>query len=206
MTHKIALNISMYNYSMFVSRKSKPAFRKLAKHVFERDSYTCQYCGFQAREYQEVVNLDQNYKNNKIDNLVTACCFCTQCFFLESIGEGGYGGGTLIFVPEMTQNELNSLCHVLFCAMINETNYKESAQSIYRTLRMRSQIIEKELGEGTCNPGAFGQLFLDYQSSQSSEDKSIMGIMKNMRLLPSRSRFTRQILRWAQSALAEMEK
>ena len=64
MTHKIALNISMYNYSMFVSRKSKPAFRKLAKHVFERDSYTCQYCGFQAREYQEVVNLDQNYKNN----------------------------------------------------------------------------------------------------------------------------------------------
>jgi len=204
MQRKIELNISMYNYSMFITRKAKPAFRKLAKHVFERDHYTCQFCGFQAREYQEIVNADQNYNNNKLSNLLTACCFCTQCFFLESVGEAGYGGGTLIYLPEMLQNELNSMCHVLFCAMINETNYKDSAQSIYRTLRMRSQMIEKELGEGICNPGAFGQLFLDYQST--NQDKKTRVILKNMRLLPSRSRFTRQIQRWAQSALEEMEK
>lgn len=204
MQRPIHLNISMYNYSMLISRKSNPAFRKLAKQVFERDQYTCQYCGFQAREYQEVVNFDQDYHNNQFDNLLTACCFCTQCFFLESVGEGGYGGGTLIYAPEITQNELNSMCHVLFCAMINETHYKDSAQSIYRTFRMRSQIIEKILGEGACNPGVLGQLFLDYQSSH--QDARAINILKNIRLLPSRSRFTRQIQRWAQAALATMEK
>ena len=203
MQREIKLNVSLYNYSMFVSRKSDPAFRKLAKQVFERDHYSCQYCGFQAREYQEIVNFDQNYNNNKPVNLLTACCFCTQCFFLESVGEGGYGGGTLIHCPEMAQTELNSLCHVLFCAMINETTYKESAQSIYRTFRMRSQTIEKQLGDGTCNPAAFGQLYLDYESNNDSKDGRKM--LTHFRLLPSRSRFTKQIQRWAQSAVAEMD-
>ena len=202
MRHDITLNVSLYNYSMFASRKSDPAFRKLAKQVFERDQYTCQYCGFQAREYQEIVNFDQDYNNSKLSNLRTACCFCTQCFFLESVGEGGYGGGTLISLPEMTQTELNSLSHVLFCAMINETNYKESAQAIYRTLRMRSQVIENQLGDGTSNPAAFGQLYLDYQSSNAGDAAKIL---TNFRLLPSRSRFTRHIQRWAQSAVSEME-
>lgn len=204
MPQPITLNVSLYNYSQFAARKSKPAFRKLAKHVFERDKYCCQFCGFQAKEFQEVVNANQNYNDNRIDNLLTACCFCTQCFFLESIGEGGYGGGTLIYLPEMAQHELNSISHVLFCAMINETHYKDSAQSIYRTLRMRAQFIEKELGEGTSNPGAFGQLFLDYQSIK--QNKNASNILKNIRLLPSRTRFTRQIQRWAESALGQMEK
>jgi intracellular multiplication protein IcmJ len=204
MPKSITLNVSLYNYSQFSGRKSKPAFRKLAKQIFERDQYCCQFCGFQAKEFQEIVNADHNYENNQLENLVTACCFCTQCFFLESIGEGGYGGGTLIYLPEIEQHELNSIAHVLFCAIINETHYKDSAQSIYRTFRMRAQFIEKALGEGTSHPAAFGQLFLDYQSSQKNTDA--LAIFKNIRLLPSRSRFTRQIRRWAESALGNMEK
>lgn len=198
----IGLNASLENYSYFLGRRSQKTFRPFAMKIWTRDNYTCQYCGFQAKEYQELVNEDQNYRNNKMDNILTACCFCTQCFFLESVGEGRYGGGTLIYLPELTQNELNSLCHVLFCAMINDTSYKESAQAIYRTLRMRAVPIEEKLGEGTSDPAVFGQLLLDYRASQ--KDDNTGSLINNLRLLPARSRFKKQIQRWAATAIAEM--
>jgi intracellular multiplication protein IcmJ len=94
--YPIKLNANPGGWRIYTARKSDPAFANFSKKILRRDNYTCQYCGFQAREYQEIVNLDQNYHNNKISNLVTACCFCTQCFFLESVGVSGYGGGTLI--------------------------------------------------------------------------------------------------------------
>ncbi len=93
MLRPIVLNATMSNYSAFMSRKANKTFRDICKKVWTRDNYTCQFCGFQAQDYQEVVNVDQNYRNNKLDNLATSCCFCTQCSMLESLGEGGYGGG-----------------------------------------------------------------------------------------------------------------
>ncbi|HBY55258.1 MAG TPA: HNH endonuclease, partial [Coxiellaceae bacterium] len=80
-------------WRLFSVRKIDPAFKPFKQQVLERDSYTCKYCGFQAKKYQEVVNLDNNYRNNKLSNLITACCFCSQCLFLEAVGKDDYGGG-----------------------------------------------------------------------------------------------------------------
>ena len=139
-------------WRLYSGRKADPRFKAFEQKVFQRDRYTCQFCGFQARLYQDIVNLDGNYANNRLNNMATACCFCSQCFFLESVGVGGYGGGTLIYLPELTQSEVNSLCHVLFCAVTNDTGYKNSAQTIYRSFKFRSQIVEEKFGEGTSDP------------------------------------------------------
>jgi intracellular multiplication protein IcmJ len=72
-------------WRLYSARKSDARFRLYETKVLQRDAYTCQFCGFQAQIHQDVINLDGNYNNNKIDNLVTACCFCAQCFFLESV-------------------------------------------------------------------------------------------------------------------------
>ena len=127
----IRLTASAGAWRLYSARQSDPRFQTYAQRIFERDDYECQFCGFRAKKYQDVINLDQDYNNNAMENLVTACCFCSQCFFIESVGVGGYGGGTLIYIPEMTQEELNSMCHVLFCATNNDTGYKNSAQTIY---------------------------------------------------------------------------
>lgn len=188
-------------WRLYSARKADERFRTFEIKVFQRDSYTCQFCGFQAKLYQDVVNLDGNYSNNKLDNLVTACCFCAQCFFVESVGVGGYGGGTLIYLPELTQTELNSLCHVLFCAITNDTGYKNSAQSIYRNFKFRSQMVEEKFGEGTSDPAIFGQLIIDADvTSKETSNK----LFKNIRLLPSRAKFRIQIEQWAASALEEI--
>jgi intracellular multiplication protein IcmJ len=199
--HELQLAVNLAGWRVFVRRKEDKAFLPVAKRVFERDIFTCQYCGFQAREYQEVVNADGNYANNKLENLITACCFCSQCLFLQAVGVDEMGGGQLIYIPEMSQNDLNSFCHVLFCAMGNNTGYQESAQSIYRSLKFRSQIVENKFGAGTSNPAVMGQLIIEYQDR--FPDKKI-DILKQMRLLPLQAKFRLQLDTWSQAALREL--
>lgn len=199
--HELRLAVNLTGWRLFVRRREDKAFQPVAMRVLSRDNYTCQYCGFQAREYQEIVNLDGNYSNNKLSNLATACCFCSQCLFLETAGLDEMSGGQLIYAPEMSQADLNSFCHVLFCAMGNGTGYQDSAQAIYRGFKFRSQVIENKFGSGTSNPAVFGQLILEYQV-QHPEAK--LNLLKDLRLLPSYTKFRLQLEAWAKAALEEL--
>jgi intracellular multiplication protein IcmJ len=199
--YPLRLTITPGAWRLFVKRKADPAFLKFAEKIFQRDNYSCQFCGFQAQDYQEVINLDQNYGNNKMSNLVTSCCFCAQCFFLESVSVGRYGGGTLIHLPEIDQASLNSFCHVLFCAVANDTGYKNSAQSIYRSFKLRAQAVEEELGEGCSSPAIFGELYLDIVGQNPV---LLERMLNGVRLLPSRGGFKAQVDHWAATALKEL--
>lgn len=200
--YELQLAVNLAGWRIFARRKQDKAFLPVQKRVFERDAYTCQYCGFQAREYQEVINLDGNYMNNKLSNMTTACCFCSQCLFLQAVGLDEMGGGQLIYLPEMSQADLNSFSHVLFCAMENNTGYQDSAQSIYRSLKFRSQLIEKKFGSSTSSPNVMGQLIIEYQ--EQFPDRQI-DILKELRLLPAHTKFRIQLEAWAEAALQELE-
>lgn len=200
--HELKLAVNLSGWRIFVRRKQDKAFVPVQTKVLNRDVYTCQYCGFQAKEFQEVVNLDGNYANNKLSNLVTACCFCTQALFIQSIGIDESGGGQLIYMPEISQGDLNSFCHVLFCAMDNNTGYQDSAQSIYRSLKFRSQIIENKFGSGTSNPNVMGQIIIEYNEQNP---KKKIDILNDVRLLPSYAKFKVQLEAWAKAALEELK-
>jgi intracellular multiplication protein IcmJ len=200
--HELQLAVNLTGWRIFTRRKEDKAFLPVAKRVLQRDAYTCQYCAFQAQEYQEVVNLDGNYLNNKPSNLITACCFCAQCLFIQAVGVDEMSGGQLIYLPEVSQADLNSFCHVLFCALGNNTSYQDSAQSIYRSLKFRSQIIENKFGAGTSNPSVLGQMMIEYQVH---EPERKIDILEDMRLLPSYVKFSVQLDAWAAAALRELE-
>lgn len=199
--HELQLAVNLSGWRIFVRRREDKPFLPVAEQVYNRDNYTCQYCGFQARQYQEIVNLDGNYSNNKLNNMVTACCFCSQCFFIQSVGVDEMGGGQLVYLPEMSQADLNSFCHVLFCAMGNGTGYQDSAQAIYRSFKFRSQQVESKFGAGTSNPTIFGQLILEYQA-KNPESKA--NILQHICLLPSYTKFKIQLDAWAAAALEEL--
>lgn len=201
--YPLILSASAGAWRLYSARKADERFRAFEEKILRRDQYACRFCGFQAKVFQEVVNLDGDYTNNRPQNMLTACCFCAQCFFLESVGVGGYGGGTLIYLPEMPQAQLNSICHVLFCAITNDTGYKNTAQTIYRSFKFRSQMVEDKFGEGTSDPAIFGQLLID---TNPVSDEVKAKLFKNLRLLPSRAKFRMQIERWAASALDELDK
>lgn len=199
--HELHLAANLNGWRIFVRRKSDKAFLPVQQRIFERDSYTCQYCAFQAREYQEVVNIDGNYNNNKFSNMITACCFCTQCLFLQAVGIDELGGGQLIYLPEISQGDLNSFAHVLFCAMGNNTGYQDTSQSIYRSLKFRSQIVENKFGSGTSNPNVMGQMVIDYQAQHPDTP---ITMLRDLRLLPSNIKFKTQLDAWAEAALKEL--
>ncbi len=199
--HSLALSVNPNAWRMFSARRTAQAFKPVSEKIWQRDDYTCQFCGFQARQFQEVVNLDGNYRNNKANNLITACIFCTQCLFLESVGVEEFGGGTIIYLPEMQQPELNSFCHVIFCAMANDTNYQETSQALYRSFKFRSQIVEEQFGEGTSTPSVLGQLMIEAGMTRPKWQKKVL---QELRLLPSRVKFKKEIEAWAAAAMNEM--
>ncbi len=199
--YELELAVNLNGWRLFIRRREDKAFQPIANKVLQRDGYTCQFCGFQAREFQEIVNLDGNYSNNKINNMITACCFCSQCLFIESVSIDEMGGGQLIYLPEMSQPDLNSFCHVLFCAMGNGTGYQDTAQAIYRSFKFRSQPVESKFGSGTSNPAIFGQLILEYQQTHP---EAPVNILKDLRLLPAYTKFKVQLEAWAKAALEEL--
>lgn len=190
------------SWRLFSVRKTDEGFQNYRNHVLERDQFTCQFCGFQATQYQEIINLDNNYRNNKLTNMVTACCFCSQCFFLEAVGKDDYGGGILVYLPDISQNDLDGFCHVLFCAMYNATSYRNDAQNIYRSFKLRAQIVDKQLGEGMSDPVALGRMLIEATEEQRAEITK--KVLTPLRLLPSYTRFSKQIEDWAKAALNEL--
>jgi intracellular multiplication protein IcmJ len=201
--HDLQLAVNLLGWRSFIRRKTDNAFLSLANRIFERDGYACQYCGFQAKEFQEVVNLDGNYANNRPSNMVTACCFCSQCLFLQAVGLDEVSGGQLVYLPEISQGDLNSFCHVLFCALDNNTAYQDISQSMYRSFKFRSQVIENKFGVGSSNPAVMGQMIIEYQAR--SRKRISTDFLKDLRLLPSNVKFKNQLTAWTTSALQELE-
>ena len=189
--HRLQLTANPQGWRYFMSRKNDSAFVRFSRQVWERDQCTCQYCGFQAREGQEVVNLDHDYTHNRLSNLITACVFCAQCGFLESLGAGSYGGGTLLYLPELSQVHLNGFCYHIFSAIFAKTAGEDTAQQQYRSLKLRSQLIEEQLGSGMSDPSVFGQLLIE-----SGIKPAAKTLIAHLRLLPARAVFKTQFEHW----------
>src|SRR3990167_5241258 len=186
--HHLTLSATHSNWRLFMVRKSDQGFLSFQQKVFLRDDDTCQFCGFRAGHYMDVVNLDQNFHHNRINNLITACCFCSQCFFMESVGRDEYGGGVLVVLPEMTQNQVNAMCHVLFTAVVSGSAAATQARNIYRSLKLRSQQAEKLLGEGLSQPALLGRLLVDYGEKECEAIQQKLA--HSVRLLPDLQRFS----------------
>ena len=51
---ELQLAVNLNGWRIFIRRKEDKAFLPVANKIHDRDNYTCQYCGFQARRFQEI--------------------------------------------------------------------------------------------------------------------------------------------------------
>jgi intracellular multiplication protein IcmJ len=197
----LGLRAERGNWQRFMNRKANKAFAVVRDKVFARDNFTCRYCGFQIKEFQEVLNIDQNYDNNQLDNLVTACHFCAQCFFLDSVGLDGKSGGTIIYLPEISQADLNHFSRTLFCSMLRDSPYKGKLQAAYLSLMDRAKPVEEVFGPHTQNPIIFGQTIIDTGLTAAQLKHPIFSELK---LLPTRKYYKTETEYWKSTVFANI--
>lgn len=195
----ISLTARRNNGQRFLSRKANKAFQKIMLEVFKRDEYTCRYCGFQSQKYQEVVNIDQNYDNNSMNNLATACSFCSASFFLDTVGIDGRSGGTIIHLPEISQADLNHFCRALFCSLLRDAPYKGKLQAVYLSLQDRSKTVEEVFGPSSQEPNTFGQSLID---SNLTIEQLKHPILFELKFLPARKHYKAQAEYWKSTVFA----
>lgn len=197
----ITLSAKRGNWQRFSGRKTNPAFLPLREKTLSRDEDTCRYCGYQDKQYQEIVNIDQNYDNNELDNLATACSLCTQCFFLDTLGLDNKSGGLIIYLPEISQADLNHFCRALFCSMLRDAPYKGKLQSAYLSLQDRAKFVEEVFGPHSQEPIQFGQAIID---SNLSETQVKYPIFTELKLLPLRKFFKAEAEHWKTTVFANI--
>ena len=206
MKHKVSKDVHLEakegNWRLYMTRKADKAFLSFAEKVLARDNNSCQFCGVKSLSKMDVVNLDNNYLNNKISNLATACPFCTQCCFLDAIGKSDFGGGLLIYLPEITQAELNGFCHYMFLSVVTGSEFSKKAKDLYRSFKLRVQPVDETLGKGLSNPSNYGQMLID--SKADSLEGLHSEISSKVRLLPNLKLFSPTFLSWSQEAIQEL--
>lgn len=197
----IKLSAIKGNWRAYQMRKTNKRFLILKRNILKRDQYTCRYCGFFAKEYQEVINIDQNYKNNHPSNLATACCFCAQCFFIDSIGLSEGSGGKIVYMPEISQASLNNISRVLFCSSDKDSAYRGRLKSVILSLSDRSKEVCDCFGPNADDPIVFGQAWIDAELPIQAQNHEVL---RHLRLLPNKHSFKSQIEYWKKTIFAKV--
>lgn len=197
----IKLSAKRGNWRLYLARKRNKKFAEFEKKILKRDKNICRFCGFPSQKYNSAINRDQNYRNNKASNLITACSFCRQCFFLESLGNELAGGGYVIYLPEISQGDLNNFCKILFSCLLKDAPYKNKLQTTYLSFKDRGSTVEQLFGPGSSDPAIFGQTLID-SNLQAKELEH--PILTQLRLLPNRKFFEEQIIYWKQTVFDQI--
>lgn len=131
--------------------------KKYRDVVLKRDNYTCQGCGYRAEKFQEIHHIDGDHANYKESNLETLCPLCHQLFHPDTATISG--GGFMIWLPELTQKELNQILFPIFWALENEDSPIYSmARTFYSQLTNRRSDLESNFGRS--DAAAYGQMLL----------------------------------------------
>lgn len=194
---EIYLQINPSGYKMMRMRDQNKMLAQLKPKVLARDHNTCQFCAYTGIPAQMlVVNLDGNYNNNDINNLICSCSICSRCVLLGSFEAEGDQNSVerLIICNELSQTQLNHLYRVLLVSMSDPNlEHYEVAKSIFRSLRSRANLVDDLFGANTSDTRVFVQLVLD---SGISQHANLRPILNNLRYFPTRHSFKKEWPLW----------
>ena len=152
----------------------------LRSKVMSRDDYTCVYCGFRSERFQEIrpVSEDGMARPGRPDDWATSCHMCDQCLSLERVGM--MGEGMLVWLPEMSQADLNHLVRALYVA--RSAGDGEAADAARKGLdAIKSRRDEAKRRIGTDDPMVLATVFADHLSETEYQER--MEKLEGIRLL-----------------------
>jgi intracellular multiplication protein IcmJ len=149
--------------------------KSTTERTHKRDGFTCCFCGFHSEKFQRTVPWveagDPPY--------ATACIFCEQVLNLE---RGGVtGAGLLLWLPEISQVDLNHLARAIYVARADKGDMAALATRALDALTLRRAEAKKRLGSD--DPLLLATIFRE--SLDAGEIKSAQAKLEGIRLLPS---------------------
>jgi len=148
----------------------KPLSKTESEEVLRRDNHTCLFCGFRSTQFQRAVPFEGNG--------VTVCSFCEQVLELERAGL--MGGGLLIWLPEISQTELNHIARSAYIAKSESGEMADAANRAIEALTARRIDAKKRLG--TDDPLLLATVMRENLNDR--ERKSASSKLDGIRLLP----------------------
>lgn len=115
--------------------KSDDAFAIIKPKVYTRDRMICQGCGMKTLPsdvlpsgHFDVHHIDDDHDNNNMDNLALICPYCHDVFHIGNAG--ARGAGSAIWLPQISQADLNLSMHILTILMIRGENADKELKAI----------------------------------------------------------------------------
>ncbi|MCK6419094.1 MAG: HNH endonuclease [Alphaproteobacteria bacterium] len=146
--------------------------------ILARDDYTCRYCGFKSKKYQDVQVRNHDPSDHSDDNLATACIFCHQCFNLQAVGQ--MKSGMLIWLPEIEQAALHHMARTLYIARISQGPVAEAARAAHDALIARREEAKRRLS--TDDPATLAVVLRDYLGPREYQARTKK--LEGIRLFP----------------------
>lgn len=189
MPMKLNLSGELNNWGKFKARKKNKKFLEIREKILNRDKNTCRFCGYKG-ETLEVINYDGNYQNNTPRNLLTACVLCARCTLLDYYKLDYTGADSIIYLPEVSQGQLNLLAQVLFCESAGDINSEGvyNAKATLAQLLDRANFLDEKAGCKLSHPG----LFLYYLNG----NKKNLDLISKLRWLPDPQEYQDSIKIW----------
>ncbi len=159
---------------------------ELRLKVFERDNHRCAFCGFTAQKYQDIHFIDHNASNTRLENMKTACMYCAQCFDLEKAS--AMKAGVLVWLPEISQENLNHIARAIYVARISQGSMAETARAALELLMGRRAEALRRVG--TDDPYILGTVMRDFLGPRQYAERGTK--LKGLRLFPLDRRIVKE--------------
>lgn len=185
----------------------------IAQGRFGRRCYFCDF-SFGSSDLFEVHHLDHDHQNDDPGNLAPVCELCHAPFHIDLVSRKWPGdSGKIIFLPELTQPELNNLLQAVFYAMavnaVGEENKSDEKpvfqpHTVYRVLDDRAALVERNgqgdvVRAGLSEPFALGRVLAEMDDATYARRDVLL---HGLRYLAPQTHFVNQAKTWGASDCA----
>jgi len=211
--NKLILSTTRISYLAHKTHKVELA-NKL--QTFQRDSFTCIYCGFsildaikakaigsdQVERFLDVHHRDDNHSHSVLENLETVCHFCHGVFHAGCLDEDSNRKFKVILYPWLSQAELNCFMNLVFSAKQSGNDSVEHlSEQIIDQIDACSLFADTAICNGISNVKNLANSLLSLSYQQPEVYAHRAELLAGIRLFPSLDAFENDAQLWGRSWL-----
>lgn len=184
-------------------------YARRRRGIMDRDAYTCRFCGFAAAPmkdappdtlpasgYLQIHHRDDDHRNNRAANLITACPLCHQVFHCGNAGH--QSRGWIIWCPWLDQADLNITLIHAWMAIHRGGAYAESALALVAWLSSFDALAAARFGPAVVDAADLGSALMGLKRSLYERRETATG---GLRLLADMDAFGEETAYWSETSV-----